>query len=204
MPALTPRYNIAPTQVVPVVRIGAQGEHREVALMKWGLIPSWAKDAKIGNRMINARAETAVEKPAFRGAFKKRRCLVPADGFYEWMKAENGRKIPHLIRRRDGKPLAFAGLWETWHDQSAQQPIETFTILTTRANEVVRPIHDRMPVIVSPCDYETWLDVHEQDAEKLAEILKPAPAAELVAFPVSSRVNSPANDDAECVKKAQV
>ena len=155
-PNLRPRYNIAPTQTVPIVR-QKDGGGRELALVRWGLIPSWAKEAGIGGRLINARAETVAEKPAFRGAFRKRRALVPADGFYEWRKREGDRpKQPLLVRRRDGQPFAFAGLWEHWRGPEGE--VETCTILTTEANAALAPIHDRMPVILDPACYDRWLD----------------------------------------------
>ena len=189
-PNLAPRYNIAPTQPVPIVRLRADGRGRELALVRWGLVPPWAKDAAIGSRMINARAEGITEKPAFRGAFRKRRCLVPADGFYEWRKVAGGGKRPVLIRRRDGAPFAFAGLWERW--RGPEGPLDTCTIVTTDANALLAPIHDRMPVILDPADHERWLDPSRPGAE---ELLRPCPDDRLEAVPVSTRVNSPRNDD---------
>ena len=193
-PNLRPCYNIAPTQTVPVVRRKDDGG-RELALVRWGLIPSWAKDASIGGRLINARAETVAEKPAFRGAFRRRRALVPADGFYEWQKREGSRlKQPLLIRRRDGQPFAFAGLWERWRGPEGE--VETCTILTTEANAVLGPIHDRMPVILDPACYDRWLDPAQPRAE---ELLRPCPDEWLEAFPVSTRVNNVRNDAAELI-----
>ena len=191
---LPPRYNIAPTQGASVVRATDRG--RELALLRWGLIPSWAKDPAIGNRMINARAEGVAEKPAFRRAFAKQRALVPADGFYEWQK-QNSRKQPYHIRRRDGEPFAFAGLWERWHDRALDQVHETFTIITTDASDLLAPIHNRMPVILSPADYDRWLDPEKPGTP---DLLTPYQGDELEAFPVSTRVNSPAHDDARCVE----
>ena len=163
-PNLQPRYNIAPTQTVAIVRRKDDGGGRELALVRWGLIPSWAKDASIGGRLINARAETVAEKPAFRGAFRRRRALVPADGFYEWRKREGDRpKQPLLIRRRDGQPFALAGLWEHWRGPEGE--VQTCTIVTTAANVVLAPIHDRMPVILDPASYDRWLDPAQPGAE---------------------------------------
>jgi len=196
-PAVSPRYNIAPSQAVDAVRAAATGGGREVASLRWGLVPSWAKDAAIGNRMINARSETVREKPAFRNAFRRRRCLIPASGFYEWQRRE-GQKQPYFVTMRDERPFAFAGLWDRWQgpDETA---IESCTILTTAANAVVAPIHDRMPVIVSAAEYERWLDPALQDTEPLDGLLVPFPSEEMAAYPVSAKVNAPSNDDAECV-----
>lgn len=194
-PNLAPRYNIAPTQEAPVVRRGEQGG-RHLALLRWGLIPSWAKDRAIGNRLINARAETVASTPAFRGAFMARRCLVPADGFYEW-RAEGGRKQPWRIGLTDGAPFAFAGLWESWHDKAENQKVESFTIITTDANETVRPIHARMPVILAAGDHETWLAA--VDPRQGEDLLRPYPGRDLRAYRVSTAVNSSRNDGPACV-----
>ena len=194
-PALRPRWNIAPTQDAPVVR-AAEGGERRVALLRWGLVPHWAKEASIGNRMINARSETAHEKASFKHALRRRRCIVPADGFYEWQKTTDG-KVPTRIQRRDGRPMALAGLWERW-SRGPGEPLETFTILTTVPNAVLAPVHDRMPVVLGPDDWQLWLDPAEQDVARLAPLLVACPDPELEAFAVSRRVNSPANDDAEC------
>jgi putative SOS response-associated peptidase YedK len=196
-----PRFNVAPTQPVAVVRrMAVEEPQRELAWLRWGLIPSWAADPAIGGRMINARAETAAQKPAFRTALRRRRCLVVADGFYEWQKA-GPRKQPYFVRLRDDRPFGFAGLWESWEgpDHAA---IESCTILTTEANELVRPIHDRMPVIVAPADYERWLDPGVQGAEAVRPLLRPYPSEAMTAYPVGPRVNSPAHDDPECVEPA--
>jgi putative SOS response-associated peptidase YedK len=197
-PELPPRYNIAPTQVVPVVRAGRRGG-RELALLRWGLIPWWAREIEIGARMINAKAETVAEQPAFRNAFQRRRCLVPADGFYEWQRA-NGSKQPYLVGLKDGAPFAMAGLWERWDrgDPLAGEPpvIESFTIITGPANALVAPIHDRMPVILAPADYEAWLA--SPDLAIPQALLQPYPAEGMTAWPVSRRVNSVKYDDAEC------
>ena len=191
---LAPRYNIAPTQRSPVIRIDADG--RDLVPLRWGLIPSWAKDPAIGARMINARAESLTAKPAFRRAFDKQRCLVPADGFYEWKK-DGKRKQPYYIRRRDGAPFAFAGLWDRWRDRAHDEVIETYTIVTTTPNELVAPLHNRMPVILSPDAYSRWLDPEEPGPPELLALL---PDGELKAFPVSTFVNSPVHDDPLCAK----
>jgi putative SOS response-associated peptidase YedK len=198
VPTWTPRYNIAPTQEVLVVLQPSPQANREARLHRWGLIPPWAKDPSIGNRMINARAETVATKPAFRRAFKERRCLLLADGLYEWQRQER-RKQPFYIRLRDGRPFAFAGLWEHW-EGSEGMAIQSCTILTTTSNEVVGRIHDRMPVILSPTDYDRWLDPSIQEPAVLQTLLRPYPADEMMAYPVSTRVNNPANDSPECVE----
>jgi putative SOS response-associated peptidase YedK len=184
--------------------VATPGGPRELALLRWGLIPYWAKEAAIGNKMINARAESVAEKPAYKHSFKKKRCLVVADGFYEWKKEGKGKQ-PYLIRRSDKKPFAFAGLWSTWRDPQAfvgerPEPVETFTILTTAANDVLRPLHDRMPVVVRPEDFALWLDPAVDDAARLAPLLAPAPAEGWETVPVSRAVNSPAHDAADCVE----
>ena len=196
---MAPRYNIAPSQPVAVI---ANNAKNEIEFFKWGLIPSWAKDPKIGNRMINARAESLAEKPSFRTAYKKRRCLILADGFYEWRK-EPGRKTktPMYIRRKDGAPFAFAGLWEAWR-ASDDKPILSCTIITTTPNSLVEKIHDRMPVILKPEAYEGWLSPAEQKPESLSELLKPYPASPMTTYPVSKLVNSPRVDSPECILPA--
>jgi putative SOS response-associated peptidase YedK len=191
-----PRYNIAPTQPVIAVRHLPQHAGPEVAALRWGLVPHWADDIKIGYRLINARSETAAEKPAFRKAFRDRRCLILSDGFYEWQKLE-GRKQPYYIRRRDGKPFAFAGLWENW--SKGEAPVQSCTILTTDANELMRPLHDRMPVILDPGDFDRWLDPTVNKPDEVQPLLTPCPADWLQAIPVSSHVNNPRNEDASCV-----
>jgi putative SOS response-associated peptidase YedK len=192
-PNLGPRYNIAPTQDVPVVRRSRDGARRELILVRWGLVPWWADDPRIGNRLINARAETLERTPAFRDAYRRRRCLVPADGFFEWRK-EGRRRQPLLIRRRDLAPFAFAGLWERWK-QPDGGVLRSCTIVTCPANALLAPVHDRMPVILAEPDHDVWLN-SETDGRPL---LRPCPADWLEAIPVSSRVNSPANDDPECL-----
>ncbi len=202
---LEPRYNIAPTQSVAAVRRAppvaeesgespsAGGQH--LALLRWGLIPHWAKYISIGSRMINARAETLAEKPSFRSAFHKRRCLILANGFYEWQKQDKGPKQPYRIARRDGGPFAFAGLWERWRDPTGGSLIESCTIVTTEASALLRPIHDRMPVILPPPNFDAWLD-SETKSEVALGLLRPYDGDDLVAYPISTRVNSVANDDA--------
>lgn len=199
LPLIVPRYNLAPTQEAAVVRVTEPGGPRRMDLLKWGLIPYWAKEASIGNRMINARAESVAEKPAYRSSFKKKRCLVATDGFYEWKK-EGKAKQPYLIHRQDGKPFAFAGLWSAWRDAEHDgRIVETFTILTTSANDLMRPLHDRMPVILDRENFDLWLDPKMEDAGKLQPLLVPYAAEGFEAFPVSKSVNSPANDFAGCV-----
>jgi putative SOS response-associated peptidase YedK len=198
-PNLAPRYNIAPTQSAPVVRAIEGGAGRELAMMNWGLIPSWAKDAAIGNKMINARSETVARKPSFREAFRHRRCLVPADGFYEWRR-EGETKQPFRIGMKGGKPFAFAGLWERWEGSGDGLAVETFTILTTEANRKLRPIHPRMPVILEPESYPTWLDTSPENTDRSLSVLKPFPIEPMAFYRVSTRVNSPRNDDPACVK----
>lgn len=192
-----PRYNIAPTQEVPIVR-EAEGAP-SAAVMRWGLVPFWADDPAIGNRMINARAETAPEKPAFRTAFRRGRCLVPADGFYEW-RNEDGRKVPFRIHLESDGVFTMAGLCDRWRSPEGEER-ETFTILTTDANELVRPIHARMPVILAPDDRAAWLDP-DGDPDELRGLLDPFPSAALAVTEVSTRVNSPRHDDAACIAPA--
>lgn len=197
VPLLSPRYNIAPSQAVAAVRASPAGTGRELALLRWGLIPSWSKDPAIGNRLINARAETVREKPSFRNAFRRHRCLIPASGFYEWLRQERGKQ-PYYVRMRDARIFAFAGLWDRW-ESPEKGLIETCTILTTAANAVLAPIHDRMPVILPAGEYARWLDPTLQDADSLASLLASFPPEEMEAFPVSPRVNAPTTDDEKCV-----
>ena len=207
---LRPRYNVVPSQDVAVARTSDPGsqsgarEGRTLAMLRWGLIPSWAKDHAIGNKLINARSETAAEKPSFRSAFRHRRCLIPADGFYEWQR-RGGTRQPWLFGLRDGAPLVFAGLWERWTipegvaltgslaERSPGDAVETCTILTTAANETVAPVHGRMPVILPPDAWDAWLAGEEVP-------LAPYPADAMTAHPVSTHVNRPANDDPRCVE----
>ena len=201
VPDMKPRYNITPTQPVAAVRLAAGRSARELAILTWGLVPSWAKDPKIGARMINARSETVAEKPAFRAAFRRRRCLVVADGFYEWQKSAGGKgsKQPYYIRLRDGRPFAFAGLWEHWEGADGSV-IESCTLLTTQPNDLIRPLHNRMPVILQPQDYDLWLDRVVERADLLTPFLRAYPVDEMEAYPVSSLVNSPRNDDPRCIE----
>jgi putative SOS response-associated peptidase YedK len=196
-PPLSPRYNIAPSQSVAAVRPVPEGSGRELALLRWGLIPSWSKDPAIGNRLINARAETAREKPSFRNAFKRRRCLIPANGFYEWQRLERGKR-PYFVRMRDERVFAFAGLWDRWESPD-EGAVETCTILTTSANAVLAPIHDRMPVILPPGEYDRWLDPSLKDPDSLTPLLVPFPPEKMLAYPVSPRVNAPSADDKGCI-----
>ena len=191
VPETMARYNIAPTQEVLAVRQQAEG--RVAVMLKWGLVPAWAQDASIGARLINARAETVADKPAFRAALKSRRCLIPASGFYEWLRAGT-HKQPYYFRLRDDRPLAFAGLWERWGAE-----LETCTILTTAANPLVAATHDRMPVILRAEDYDLWLDESVHSRGQLTPLLVPYLAAEMTAQPVSLYVNNPAHDDEQCL-----
>ena len=193
---LTPRYNIAPSQPVAAIRVGEQG--REWVSLRWGLIPFWAKDKKIGYRTLNARAETADTKPAFRAAFKHRRCLIPASGFFEWQTGEKGKQ-PYCIHPKQAKLFAFAGLYEHWQDSTGER-LDSCTILVTDANAVVRPIHDRMPVILKPDNFRTWLDPDMQNPAILKPLLIPWPDDKTVLYPVSRRVNNPRYDDVGCIQ----
>jgi len=196
-PAWMPRYNIAPTQEVLVVVRDPKNAQRQARRHRWGLIPSWTKDAAIGNQLINAQAETAATKPAFRVAFRKRRCLILADGFYEWKK-DGRHKQPFHIRLGDGRPFAFAGLWEHWQGAEGKV-IDSCTILTTTPNDLLRPLHHRMAVILAPHDYDLWLDPAIQEVDRLQPLLQPYPSEAMTAYPVSTRVNNPSNDTPECV-----
>jgi putative SOS response-associated peptidase YedK len=197
---LKPRYNIAPSQPIATVRVieGAT----ELSLLKWGLVPSWAKDSEIGNRMINARAETLTEKPSFRDAFKKRRCIIPATGFFEWSKKGSGAKQPFYFYLKDKEVFGFAGLWEEWLDRDTGELLETCTIITTEANEILKPIHDRMPVIVKPNDYERWLNTQETKTGNFESILAPYPAEEMTSHAVSRVVNSPTEDSPTLIENS--
>lgn len=193
-PRLEPRYNIAPSEWIAIVR-RAQGANH-VAVVQWGLVPFWADDAKIGNRLINARSETAGKKPAFRAAMRYRRCLVPADGFYEWVKTDGGKQ-PMYVRLDGGQVFAMAGLWERW-ESPAGEVRESATILTTEANALVERMHDRMPVIVAPEDYDRWLDTDVQKPEEVRDICRPYPAEEMGAWPVCPAVSNPRYKGADC------
>ena len=194
-PFIAPRYNIAPTQPVAAVRLSSAGA-RQLTHFQWGLIPSWSKDPSLGSKMINARAETAADKPAFRAAFKRRRCLIPATGCYEWQ-AVAGRKQPMHIHAADGGLLSLAGLWEVWHAPDGGE-LETCTILTTTPNALMASIHNRMPVIVEPLDYGAWLAA-DTPADELHHLLRPYAAEQLAAYPVSTAVHRPQNDTADCI-----
>lgn len=191
-----PRYNVAPSQPIAVVTSEAE---RKVEWMMWGLVPSWAKDPEIGNRMINARSETLSEKPSFRNAFKRRRCLILADGFYEWLrpKGKSGPVIPYYFRRKDGRSFPFAGLWEYWRSAEGDELVSA-TIITCPPNELVGNVHKRMPVILQDEHYWDWLKTHRE--EELKDMLLPYPAALLEGYPVSTLVNSPTNDTSECIQ----
>ena len=194
---LKSRFNIAPTQHAPVVRLSAAEGKRELALLKWGLVPFWSKDETIGNRLINARAETAHEKPAFRDAYKKRRLLVPASGFYEW-KSESGGKQPYFITAKSKELISLAGLWERW-DKGSEQPLETFTILTTEPNPLIAELHNRMPAIIPPQSFGAWLDPLTGE-DHLQQLLQPYPEDQLTYYPVSRLVNKPSNDLPELIE----
>ncbi|MCL4838649.1 MAG: SOS response-associated peptidase [Thermoanaerobaculia bacterium] len=196
VPVLAPRFNIAPSQQVPVVRVAPGGPGRELALVRWGLVPSWAREAAIGNRLINARAETVAEKPAFRDSFRRRRCLVVADGFYEW-RPEGRRKQPWHFRRSDGAPFGLAGLWARWPDPAGGD-LESCAIVTTDANDAVRPVHARMPVLLDRAGAELWL-ADGADPGRIASLLAPAPPGVLVGYPVSPAVNDPRHDTSDCI-----
>ena len=189
------RYNIAPTQ--DVITITSDGESNAAQFMRWGLVPSWAKDISIGNRMINARAETLAERPSFRVAFRRRRCLVAADSFYEW-KRDGRKRTPMRISLESGELFGFAGLWESWNSPDGRR-IQSCAIVTTEANELLAPIHDRMPVILSPDAEPVWLDPDVQDTDALSGLLTPYPSDLMNAYEVSSVVNSAANDAPECI-----
>lgn len=186
-------YNVAPSQ--PVLAVRRHDDQREAVLLRWGLIPPWAKDKSIGYRMINARAEGIADKSAYRQPFRRQRCLIPADGFYEWRR-EGGRKQPYYIHRTDGRPMAFAGLWTRW--QGGEEVIESCTIITGQPNALLAPIHDRMPVILDEADYEAWLD--SDNPLLLEQLLRPYPADELAIHPVSQAVNNPSHDGPKLIE----
>lgn len=195
-PNFPPRYNVAPTQPIPIVRL-VEGK-RQFALVRWGLLPSWVKDPTAFTLLINARGENVLDRPAFRAAMKRRRCLVPADGFYEW-KAERGGKQPYFVRLKSGAPMAFAGLWENWMGPNGEE-LETAAIVTTSASRSLQPIHSRMPVIVPPEAFHLWLNCADVDAETAAALIVPAPDDLLEAFEVSKAVNRTANDDPRLIE----
>ena len=200
-----PVYNVAPTLEMPLVAV-SRGR-RVLDQVRWGLVPSWAKDLSIGSKQINARAESVTTKPAYKRAFVKRRAIVPADGFYEWEKRNEKQKQPWFIRRRDGEPLAFAGLWEIWHDPKIGDDaprIRTFTIITTEANDLLEPIHERMPVVLPESEWDRWLDPEFQDVDALRQLLIPAPADQFEMWPVSTLVNKADNDGPELIERVAV
>lgn len=192
------RYNVAPSQMIACV-LEQEGE-RIVSPLKWGLVPAWAKDPNIGNRMINARAETITEKPSFREAFKTRRCIVPASGFYEWQRQESGAKQPFYFYLKEKEVFGFAGLWENWIDKTTGEELETCTIITTDANAVLKLVHDRMPVILKAGDYDEWLDPKAKDTAKLERLLAPYATKEMASHPVSKSVNIPDSNSPELIK----
>ena len=195
-----PRYNIAPTQPVLAVRARPDGK-RELVLLHWGLIPGWAKEPSIGNRMINARAETVAEKPSFRTALRRRRCLIPADGFYEWRASARGPKQPFDIARGDGAPFAFAGLWEHWQGPNGEE-IESCAVVTTAANRLMSPIHSRMPVVLAPEDYAAWLASTGEKADDVLPLLAPREWAGMRARPVGTFVNNARHEGPQCLAPA--
>ena len=200
MPWLAPSYNVAPQSVQPVVRTNRDTGAREFALLRWGLVPFWAKDPKFGYSTINARAEEAAAKPAFRDALKKRRCLVPADAFYEWQRIDPKNKKPFAFAMKSGEPYAFAGLWDRCQGKE-HEALETFTILTTDPNDLMEPVHNRMPVIVEPKDYERWLDPETKDRPPV-DLLRPYPADRMRSWPVDQRVGNVRNNDAALLEPA--
>jgi putative SOS response-associated peptidase YedK len=195
MPWFAPTFNAAPQSVQPVVRLNRDSGAREIALLRWGLVPPWAKDAKAGYSTINARAEELADKPMYREAFRKRRCLIPADAFYEWQKVDAKTRQPYAFALAADQPYAFAGLWETWKPRDAE-PLETFTIVTTDPNELVERVYNRMPVILDPGDYGRWLDPGDP-ARLPSDLLRPLPAERMVSWPVSDRVGNVRNNDAQ-------
>ncbi len=197
-PNFPPRYNVAPTQPIAIVRL--MNGKRQFALVRWGLLPSWVKDPKAFSLLINARGETVNEKPAYKAAMKRRRCLIPADGFYEW-KAVGDRKQPYYVRAKSGVPLAFAGLWETWTGPNGEE-LETVAIVTTQANRTLAPIHDRMPSVIAPEQFNLWLGGPDEDTAAASTLIRPAPDDLLEAIPVSSDVNRVANDNPGLVERA--
>jgi putative SOS response-associated peptidase YedK len=206
MPFFAPTFNAAPQSTQPVVRLDRDSGNRQFALMRWGLVPFWAKDAKFGYTTINARAEEAASKPAYREALKKRRCLIPADAFYEWQQLGKKTKLPFAIALKSGEPHALAGLWERWQplNEGAEPapPLETFTILTTDPNELMEPFHNRMPVILEPKDYDRWLDTGDP-ARPPVDLMRTYPAEKMAAWPVSDRVGNVRNNDPELLQRLQ-
>lgn len=192
---IKPHYNIAPTQFVPVIY-----QENKIEYMKWGLVPFWAKDSKIGHKMINARSETLTEKPSFKHLLKQNRCIVPVSGFYEWKKIDK-QKVPYYIGIKGSELLSFAGLYDIWKDSTGNE-LKTFTIITTNANNTIKPIHNRMPVILEKEFENKWIDAKFQDVNSLMQMLKPCPDDNMIAYAVSTKVNSPKNDSPELLRKA--
>lgn len=192
-----PRFNVAPTQSIPVIR--PKNGQRELFQASWGLVPSWAKERKIGSSLINARADTVATKPSYRSAFKRHRCLIPVDGFYEWRQIGPKEKQPYFIHRKDGAPFAFAGLWECWKSPQGEE-LESACLITTEPNKLMEPIHNRMPVILSPSDYDRWMNTPPEDSKSLQSLLIPFVADDLQADPVSKLVNAPRNDVPQCIE----
>jgi putative SOS response-associated peptidase YedK len=205
-----PRYNIAPTQMAPVIRSDRDSGERRLDLLRWGLIPFWAKDESIGSKMINARSETVAEKPAFRKLLERRRCVVPADAFYEWKKPAKAKdkKQPFALRLSDDRAFGFAGLWDRWkgpEDAPLAEPLESYTILTTSPNGIAKQVHDRMPVmLISSKQWDQWLDGSITDAAALQQLFEPIADKAMRTYPVSARVNAPANEDAELLREVVV
>ena len=201
MPWFAPSYNVAPQSTQPVVRLNRDSLRREMALLRWGLVPFWSKDVKIAYSTINARSEEVASKPAFREALKRRRCLIPADAFYEWQRLDPKIKRPFAFALASGEPYAFAGLWESWRprEQADASPLETFTILTTDPNELMEPVHNRMPVILEPKNYDRWLDTSDT-ARLPIDLLHPYPAERMKAWPVSDRVGNVRNNEPELLE----
>ncbi len=204
MPWFAPSYNVAPQSTQPVVRLNPDTGSREMALLRWGLVPFWSRDSKIAYSTINARAEEAASKPAYREALKRRRCLIPADAFYEWQRLDLKTKQPFAFALVSGAPYAFAGLWESWRPKEPADtpPLETFTILTTDSNELMEPVHNRMPVILEPKDYDRWLDPGDP-ARPPIDLLRPYPAERMRAWPVDDRVGNVRNNDADLLEPAK-
>lgn len=192
---IQPRYNIAPSQPIAII---TNHNPKQLTYVKWGLVPSWSKDPAIGNKMINARSETASEKPSFRSAFKRRRCLIPADGFFEWTK-QGKKKVPMYIHLENNEIFAFAGLWETWQSPDGSE-LQTATILTTDPNELIKPLHHRMAVILEPDTYDTWLSPDEMPADALMPLMTAYPSEKMRVYEVSTQVNSPANDNPNIIE----
>jgi putative SOS response-associated peptidase YedK len=199
VPSMTakPSYNVAPSQAITICRMNSE---RTLLQVRWGLIPFWAKDTKTGYSMINARAETVATKPAYRSAFKKRRCLIPTDGFYEWRSMDSGKQ-PYFIHREDKQPFALAGLWEHWEKEG--QVVESCTIIVTSANKILSPIHDRMPVIIDPENFQWWLDP-ELDGKELSGLLVPHAESGFEAYPINTAVNKPANNDSGLIERIEL